>query len=65
MTVVVVILLPVVLLYQGWTYYVFRQRVTPGDVQPPRVLGTRRPGGRLPADEAGGHRNAQTGGPPV
>ncbi|HWG64169.1 MAG TPA: cytochrome d ubiquinol oxidase subunit II [Streptosporangiaceae bacterium] len=65
MTVVVVILLPVVLLYQGWTYYVFRQRVTPGDVQPPRGLGTRRPGGRLPADEAGGHRNAQTGGPPV
>lgn len=27
MTIVAVILLPVVLLYQGWTYYVFRERV--------------------------------------
>jgi cytochrome d ubiquinol oxidase subunit II len=38
MTVVAVVMLPVVLLYQGWTYYVFRHRVgaeplpaTPGD----------------------------------
>ena len=28
MTVVAVILVPVVLLYQGWTYYVFRRRVS-------------------------------------
>jgi cytochrome d ubiquinol oxidase subunit II len=28
MTVVVVILLPVVLAYQTWTYYVFRRRVS-------------------------------------
>jgi cytochrome d ubiquinol oxidase subunit II len=42
MTVVAVILLPVVLLYQGWTYYVFRHRVgaeppsaTPGDAPAP------------------------------
>ena len=27
MTVVAVVLFPVVLLYQGWTYYVFRRRV--------------------------------------
>ena len=28
MTVVALILVPVVLLYQGWTYYVFRHRVS-------------------------------------
>ena len=38
MTIVVVIFLPVVLLYQGWTYYVFRQRISPGDFQPPKLL---------------------------
>ena len=38
MTIVVVIFLPLVLLYQGWTYYVFRQRLSPGDFQPPAVL---------------------------
>jgi cytochrome d ubiquinol oxidase subunit II len=27
MTIVAAILLPLVLLYQGWTYWVFRQRV--------------------------------------
>src|SRR4029078_1546704 len=38
MTVLALIVTPVVLLYQGWTYYVFRARVTgeqvpsPGDV---------------------------------
>ena len=30
MTVVAVLLVPVVLLYQGWTYYVFRRRVSGG-----------------------------------
>ena len=45
MTIVVVIFLPVVLLYQAWTYYVFRQRISPGDFQPPKLL--RR--GRSPA----------------
>ena len=34
MTVVVIILLPVVLLYQGWTYYVFRRRVSKQQFQP-------------------------------
>ncbi len=38
MTVVVIVLLPVVLVYQAWTYYVFRQRVSPGDFQPPKLL---------------------------
>ena len=35
MTVVVVILLPVVLVYQSWTYYVFRRRVSKSEFQPP------------------------------
>jgi cytochrome bd ubiquinol oxidase subunit II len=34
MTWVAVVFLPLVLLYQGWTYWVFRKRVTPGDVVP-------------------------------
>jgi len=43
MTIVVVIFLPVVLLYQAWTYYVFRQRISPGDFQPPRLASHRTP----------------------
>jgi cytochrome bd ubiquinol oxidase subunit II len=35
MTVVVIILLPVVLAYQTWTYYVFRKRVSASDFAPP------------------------------
>ena len=34
MSVVAVILTPVVLLYQGWTYYVFRQRLSADDLSP-------------------------------
>jgi cytochrome d ubiquinol oxidase subunit II len=34
MTVVVIILLPVVLAYQTWTYYVFRRRISAADFQP-------------------------------
>jgi cytochrome d ubiquinol oxidase subunit II len=33
MTVVVIILLPVVLAYQTWTYYVFRRRVSRQEFQ--------------------------------
>jgi cytochrome d ubiquinol oxidase subunit II len=33
--VVVIILLPVVLAYQTWTYYVFRRRVSRSEFQPP------------------------------
>ena len=43
MTVVVVIFLPLVLLYQAWTYYVFRRRVSAADFRPP-------PRPRPPAD---------------
>jgi cytochrome d ubiquinol oxidase subunit II len=35
MTVVVVVFLPLVLLYQAWTYYVFRRRVSASDFAPP------------------------------
>ena len=35
MTVVVILLLPVVLAYQTWTYYVFRRRVSRQEFQPP------------------------------
>ena len=34
MTVVVIILLPVVLAYQTWTYYVFRRRISRSEFQP-------------------------------
>jgi cytochrome bd ubiquinol oxidase subunit II len=35
MTIVVVVFLPLVLLYQAWTYYVFRKRVSASDFRPP------------------------------
>ena len=35
MTVVAVIFLPFVLLYQGWTYWVFRKRISTADIPPP------------------------------
>lgn len=41
MTIVAVVMTPVVLLYQGWTYWVFRARVSadgPGDVRTPLDL---------------------------
>jgi len=40
MTVVVIILLPVVLAYQTWTYYVFRRRVSKQEFQPLHLPGT-------------------------
>jgi len=44
MTVVVVILLPVVLAYQTWTYYVFRRRVSKQEFQPPAPSAGAAPG---------------------
>jgi cytochrome bd ubiquinol oxidase subunit II len=35
MTVVVLIVLPIILVYQSWSYYVFRARVTGEEVRPP------------------------------
>jgi cytochrome bd ubiquinol oxidase subunit II len=48
MTVVVVVLLPVVLLYQAWTYYVFRRRVSRSEFEPASLAPTP-PGPRTPA----------------
>ena len=45
LTVVAVIVTPLVLLYQSWTYYVFRARVTGEEVVPPTELLTQRPSG--------------------
>jgi cytochrome d ubiquinol oxidase subunit II len=36
MTVVALFLTPVVLVYQGWTYYVFRHRIGRDDLEPPK-----------------------------
>jgi cytochrome d ubiquinol oxidase subunit II len=36
MSIVALALLPLVLLYQGWTYYVFRHRVGRDDLAPPK-----------------------------
>jgi cytochrome d ubiquinol oxidase subunit II len=36
MSIVAVVLLPVVLAYTAWNYYVFRRRLTDSDFQPPR-----------------------------
>ncbi|HMI21534.1 MAG TPA: cytochrome d ubiquinol oxidase subunit II, partial [Gaiellaceae bacterium] len=38
LTVVAAIVAPLVLLYQGWTYYVFRARVTGDEVESPEAL---------------------------
>ena len=50
MTVVVIILLPVVLAYQTWTYYVFRRRISAADFQPAQpAAGPRREPVQQPA----------------
>lgn len=35
MTIVAVVMTPIVLLYQGWTYWVFRKRISPSQIQHP------------------------------
>jgi cytochrome d ubiquinol oxidase subunit II len=32
MTIVAVVLTPIVLIYQGWTYWVFRKRINPNQI---------------------------------
>ena len=63
MTIVVVIFFPLVLLYQGWTYYVFRQRLSPGDFRPPALLTGQGPRSGPPNGRAGAGREgpAETG----
>ena len=48
LTVVVIVFLPLVVIYQAWTYYVFRRRVSRSDFQPAPELSTP-PDGRRPA----------------
>jgi cytochrome bd ubiquinol oxidase subunit II len=48
MTVVALIVTPLVLIYQAWSYYVFRARVTGEEVQPPTEA-LARPSGGSPA----------------
>jgi hypothetical protein len=64
MTVVLAVLLPVVLAYQGWTYHVFRSRLTP--TEPPGDGA--RPAAPPPAVAAGTQsqapRRAEAGGRP-
>ena len=58
MTVVAVIFTPIVLLYQAWTYWVFRQRLTRDQFELPSVLRKNDAAGRsiaapaVPADDA-------------
>src|SRR5215467_1789931 len=60
MSVVAIILLPVVLIYQTWTYYVFRRRISAAEFRPqapsaaPASSGAARPAsdGALPASDA-------------
>jgi cytochrome d ubiquinol oxidase subunit II len=44
LTVVAVVITPLVLLYQGWTYYVFRARVTGEEVERPDEAIVQHPG---------------------
>ena len=52
MTVVVIILLPVVLAYQTWTYYVFRRRVSKQEFQPPATSPEAAPAAEPPSRPA-------------
>jgi cytochrome bd ubiquinol oxidase subunit II len=53
-TIIAVVLFPLVLVYQGWTYYVFRRRLTPEGSRPrvPEQAGSDR---RAAASPAAGH----------
>jgi cytochrome d ubiquinol oxidase subunit II len=53
MTVVVIVLLPVVLAYQTWTYYVFRRRVSKQEFQPQPPPSAAVPSGASPAASDG------------
>ncbi len=48
MSIVAVILLPVVLVYTAWNYYVFRKRISSSDFTPPRLPGVKPPPGAQP-----------------
>ncbi|MFD1531314.1 cytochrome d ubiquinol oxidase subunit II [Pseudonocardia aurantiaca] len=56
MTVVLVVLLPVILAYQGWTYHVFRSRLSRDDVPGAAPSPQPQAVGESAADTAVGHR---------
>jgi cytochrome bd ubiquinol oxidase subunit II len=53
MSIVAVLVLPVVLAYTAWNYYVFRKRISSSDFAPPRLPGVR-PSSDGPAQPPGG-----------
>jgi cytochrome d ubiquinol oxidase subunit II len=48
MSIVAVLLLPVVLAYTAWNYYVFRKRISSSDFAPPRLPGLKPQPGTQP-----------------
>lgn len=67
MSVVAAVMLPVVLLYQGWTYWVFRQRVSgealrSGDGRPSPIVALEQLGGRHGDGHQSGHGKPLDGG---
>ena len=61
MTVVALILTPVILLYQGWTYYVFRARVTGEECGHPPTSSPSRRALRLSFKRIHGEANEEMG----
>jgi cytochrome bd ubiquinol oxidase subunit II len=51
MTWVALIFTPVVLAYQGWTYWVFRKRLSNSDIGPVDAIGTAAPPPRFAAGQ--------------
>ncbi|HEY2173042.1 MAG TPA: cytochrome d ubiquinol oxidase subunit II [Mycobacteriales bacterium] len=62
MTVIALVLLPIVVLYQGWTYHVFRQRLRTEDFQP---APTGPPGPDTKSDAAAPDSNGAQQAPPA
>jgi cytochrome bd-type quinol oxidase subunit 2 len=58
MSVVAIILLPVVLIYQAWTYYVFRRRISAAEFQPQAPSPTPAPSGTALHSPDGAQRSA-------
>jgi cytochrome d ubiquinol oxidase subunit II len=58
MSVVAIILLPVVLIYQAWTYYVFRRRVSAREFEPQAPSAEPAPSGTPSAPAGDGHSGA-------
>jgi cytochrome d ubiquinol oxidase subunit II len=61
MTVIAIVLVPVVLAYTAWTYYVFRQRITPADIGVPQQR--RGPAAAKPAAPVSSRSDSRTSRP--